>query len=59
MKMRIVLYADEGTILTNGIEYGTVIWLAEGASADLYYSIPMEEYEKILRQQEEAAKIYE
>lgn len=53
MKMRIVLCADEGTILTNGTEYGTVIWLAEGASADEYYSIPMEEYEAIIRQQEQ------
>lgn len=59
MKMRIVLCADEGTILTNGTEYGTVIWLAEGAPADSYHSISMEEYEEILKQQEEATKIYE
>ena len=45
MKVRTVLYADEGTVLTDGTHYGTVIWLAEGAGPDDYHPIPLEEYE--------------
>ena len=48
MKVRTVLYADEGTVLTNGTDYGTIIWLAEGVSPDSYHSIPMEEYGAIM-----------
>ena len=54
MKVRTVLYADEGTVLTNGTDYGTVIWLADGVSADDYHAIPVEEYETILAEQEAA-----
>jgi hypothetical protein len=43
--MREVLRASEGFILTNGKNYGRVIYLAEGMSADGYYEIPMAEYE--------------
>lgn len=53
MKVRTVLYADEGTVLTNGTDYGTIIWLAEGVSPDSYYPIPMAEYEKIMAEREE------
>ena len=52
MKVRTVLYADEGTVLTNGTDYGTVIWLAEGVSPDTYHAIPREEYEEIMAAQE-------
>ncbi len=52
MKQRIVLYAEEGKVLTNGTEYGTVIYLADGVSAYSYYEIAQEEYEEILRKQE-------
>ena len=52
MKVRTVLYADEGTVLTNGTDYGTVIWLAEGVSPDTYHAIPMEEYRAILAERE-------
>ena len=55
MKMRTVLYADEGTVLTNGTEYGKVIWLAEGMSADAYHAISQEEYDAILAAQEAQA----
>ena len=52
MRKRTVLYADEGTVLTNGTDYGTVIWLAEGVSPDVYHAIPMEEYNAILEAKE-------
>lgn len=51
MKVRTVLYADEGTVLTNGRDYGTIIWLAEGASPDSYHPIPQTEYEAIQTQE--------
>ena len=51
MRTRTVLYADEGTVLTNGTHYGTVVWLAEGASPDEYRPIPVEEYETLLEQE--------
>lgn len=57
MKVRTVLYADEGTVLTNGTDYGTVIWLAEDVSADDYHAIPVEEYEALLAEQEAEQQI--
>lgn len=51
MKTRNVLYADEGTVLTNGTDYGTEIWLADGVSADGYYAIPLAEYEAIINRE--------
>lgn len=53
MKVRTVLYADEGTVLTNGTDYGTVIWLADGVSADSYHAISVAEYEVIMQEQTE------
>ena len=52
MKVRTVLYADEGMVLTNGTEFGTIVWLAEGINPDSYRSIPRAEYNAILAQQE-------
>lgn len=48
MKIRTVLCADEGTVLTNGTDYGVVIWLAEGESPNSYHPIPRVEYDSIL-----------
>lgn len=53
MKQRIVLYAEEGKVLTNGKEYGKVIYLAEGASSWDYYEITDAEYEEILAKERE------
>ena len=53
MKVRTILYADEGTILTDGTNYGTVIWLAEGVSPDTYYPITLAEYEVMMQKESE------
>ena len=57
MKTRIVIYADEGKVLTNDTIYGTRICLAEGMSADGFYEISAEEYEEIMKAQEEELSI--
>lgn len=48
MGTRITLYATDGKILTDGNTYGTVIYLAEGVSADTFHEITKEEYNRIL-----------
>lgn len=44
----IMLTADEGKILTNGILYGRVIALGNGDSPDNYREITQTEYQTIL-----------
>lgn len=51
MKVRTVLCADEGTVLTNGTDYGTMIWLADGVSPEAYHPIPRKEYDAMLAEQ--------
>lgn len=51
MKQRNVLYAENGKVLTNGTEYGTVIYLADGVSPSDYYEITQDEFNAILEQQ--------
>lgn len=54
MKTRTVIYTDKiDKVLTNGKTYGTQIFLADGESADDYYEISIEEYEEILRAQDD------
>jgi hypothetical protein len=48
MKIRNVLYADDGKVLTNGKTYGTIIYLADGVDPATYYEISDEEYTAIL-----------
>jgi hypothetical protein len=48
---RTKLTAGEGMVLTNGTNYGTVIFLAEGESAYDYREITKSEYEAILDEQ--------
>lgn len=45
---REILKANEGKILTNGTEYGKIIYLAIGADPSVYYEITEEEYNKIM-----------
>ena len=47
MKTRLILYADEGKVLTNGTLYGKQIFLAEGENPNDYYEISQAEYEAI------------
>ena len=42
--MRKIIYANQGRVLTDGEIYGTMIYLAEGKSADDFYEISAEEY---------------
>lgn len=44
LKIRKVLYADEGKVLTNGEIHGKVIYLAEGLDESSFYEITEEEY---------------
>lgn len=51
MRIRNVLYADKGKVLTDGTIYGTTIYLAEGRSADEFYEISAEEYAAIMEKE--------
>lgn len=51
---RVKLTAGEGMVLTNGTDYGKVIYLAEGANSYDYYEIPESQYEMIMAEQEKA-----
>ena len=49
---RTILTASEGYVLTDGEIYGTMIFLAEGRSAEEFHEISREEYERIMKEQE-------
>ena len=53
MKTRMILYADENMILTDGEVYGKTVYLAEGRSALEFHEITDAEYEQILKDEEE------
>ena len=55
MKKRIILFADEGKVLTDGETYGEQIILAEGADESAFYQISEAEHEKILAERAERA----
>ena len=50
---RIKLTANKGMVLTNGIDYGREIFLADSETADNWHEITEEEYSEILKEQEE------
>lgn len=57
--MREILIANEGCVYTNGEIYGTKIYLAIGTNKKDFYQITLEEYEEIMKKQEEEAIINE
>lgn len=48
-----IITASEGHILTNGTSYGTTVALSIKDSPDNWYEITEEEYQEILKSQEE------
>lgn len=52
MKIRNVIYADEGKVLTNGKIYGKQIYLAEGVDPTTFYEITDADYALILKAEE-------
>lgn len=59
MSERVVLTADEGMVFTNGTDYGTVIYLAEGADPTAYYQITDAEYNAIMESEQADTADYE
>ena len=53
MKTKITLIADDGKILTDGVHFGRVVYLAPEKSAEDWREISEEEYAKILEKREE------
>ena len=49
MKIRNIIYAEDGMVLTNGEIYGKEIYLAEGVSPDAFHEITDAEYEEICK----------
>lgn len=53
MKERIVIYADEGKVLTDGNIYGKQIFLADGVDASDFHEITEAEYNAIMEKEEQ------
>lgn len=53
---RVVLEADEGKVITDGNElYSSKLYLGDGISEDDLHEISIEEYRKILKEQDQDA----
>lgn len=54
---RIKLTASEGHILTDGENYGKIVYLASGDEGEKWYEITEREYEYKMRELEEKSEI--
>lgn len=57
--MNIILRAKKGMWLTDGVTYAKTVDLAESTNIDRYTEITDEEYEEIMKKQEEEEMIDE
>lgn len=57
LKIRKVLYADEGKVLTDGEIYGKIIYLAEGLDESSFHEITEAEYEAMQPKVEEGVDV--
>lgn len=55
MKERVILYAEEGMVLTDGNIYGKTIYVADDKDKNEFSEITDEEYEKILKEGDDDA----
>ena len=56
---RTILTASEGYVLTDGVIYGTKIFLAEERDPADFYEISRDEYEQIMLEQDEMNDAYD
>lgn len=56
MKTRIILYADEGKILTDGEIYGSTVYLSEERNPSEFYEITEKEYNEVLEKMAEESQ---
>ena len=56
---RTILTASEGYVLTDGVIYGTKIFLAEERDPADFYEISRDEYERIMLEQDEMNDAYD
>ncbi len=56
MKTKIILYADEGKVLTDGEIYGKTVYLAEGRDFSEFHEIIESEYNEVLKKLSEESE---
>ena len=59
MAERVILTADDGMVYTNGTDYGTIIYLAEGIDPSGYYQITEEQYKTMMESEQAEDADYE